>query len=226
MNLNEKITFYREKKGLTKSQLAREIDVSPAYITMIENGTKRPSPNILIRLSRVFNLNPIDLDENLSQDELDSYYKKIESLKFLFEYGNKEISPGLFDEERISRILNSFGKHYINEDTYEGKLFTFYDLIYSIRDNTRAYYDNISETLTSVGTYNVKRILPKEDLDFLVDILKIVRTLNNTIIKASDFSPEKIKPTTDKLIKLLISKNKKNTTNGDINNLNNINEED
>ena len=38
--LKEKIKYYREKKNISKSELARQIGVSPAYITKLEMEIK------------------------------------------------------------------------------------------------------------------------------------------------------------------------------------------
>ena len=48
MDIKERIKFYREKRNISKSELARQIGVSPSYITMLENGDKKiPSMEIL-----------------------------------------------------------------------------------------------------------------------------------------------------------------------------------
>ena len=41
MRLSEKIKLYRKKNKMTKSELARLINVSPSYITKLENGEKQ-----------------------------------------------------------------------------------------------------------------------------------------------------------------------------------------
>lgn len=221
MNLNEKITFYREKNGLTKSQLAREINVSPAYITMIENGAKKPSPNVIIRLSRVFNLNPMDLDETLPSTELESFSKEMEKMRRFLEQIYKLDDDNAFDEEAISKILNRFGKHYINKESYEYKLFSFYNLIYNIRDDSDAYYGNISELFISVGSDNFKKILPMEDLDFLIGILRIVRNIKKDALEKSLFPNKKIKSSVNSLVKFVISENEKKISNTNLDSYNN-----
>ena len=51
-DLGIKIKNIREEKKITKSELARLIDVSPAYITMLENGKKQnPSRAILDKIA-------------------------------------------------------------------------------------------------------------------------------------------------------------------------------
>lgn len=81
-NMKEKIKFYREKLNMSKSELARQIGVSPSYITMLENGDKsNPSMEILLKISKVLN---IDITELSYID--DSIYK------ILSDYRAKEIN--------------------------------------------------------------------------------------------------------------------------------------
>lgn len=55
--LKDIIKFYREKNKISKSKLAREIGVSPSYITMLENGEKKnPSLEIKIRIARTLGI--------------------------------------------------------------------------------------------------------------------------------------------------------------------------
>ncbi|HAT4163188.1 TPA: helix-turn-helix domain-containing protein [Clostridium perfringens] len=72
MNLNEKITYFRMMHGLNKSQLAKKLNVSPAYITMIENGKKNPSSELILKIASLFNISPTDIDENFPIDKFKS----------------------------------------------------------------------------------------------------------------------------------------------------------
>lgn len=59
-NLKEIIKSSRENKKMSKSELARNINVSPSYITMLENGEKtNPSLEILTKISSVLDI-PLD----------------------------------------------------------------------------------------------------------------------------------------------------------------------
>lgn len=52
MTIGERIKKYREKKKISKSELARMINVSPSYITMLENGSKtNPSEDVIFKIS-------------------------------------------------------------------------------------------------------------------------------------------------------------------------------
>ena len=59
MNLNKKITLYREQANMSKSELARLIGVSPSYITKLENGEKaNPSLEIKIKIANALEIPP------------------------------------------------------------------------------------------------------------------------------------------------------------------------
>jgi Predicted transcriptional regulators len=58
--LKDKIKYYRELKKITKSELSRNLGVSPSYVTMLENGDKKnPSLEILTKISAVLDV-PLD----------------------------------------------------------------------------------------------------------------------------------------------------------------------
>lgn len=70
--LKDIIKYYRERNNITKSELSRKIGVSPSYITMLENGEKaNPSFEILVKLSRVFNISYTELieDTDIEKDQ-------------------------------------------------------------------------------------------------------------------------------------------------------------
>lgn len=74
--LAETIKHYRENANLSKSELARRLHVSPAYITMLEKGEKtNPSGNVIFSLSDILNIPYSELpileyqqDKNLADD--------------------------------------------------------------------------------------------------------------------------------------------------------------
>lgn len=43
----KQITQAREKLGLNKTQLAKELRVAPSHISMLEAGIKNPSPMLI-----------------------------------------------------------------------------------------------------------------------------------------------------------------------------------
>lgn len=51
----EAVTWARERSGLTKTDVARELGVAVSLISQIESGTRNATPAMLIKLARVFN---------------------------------------------------------------------------------------------------------------------------------------------------------------------------
>lgn len=61
-SISQKIKSLREEYPMSKSELARKISVSPAYITMLENGKKdNPSYEILLKISNALECSISDL---------------------------------------------------------------------------------------------------------------------------------------------------------------------
>nr|UVN03563.1 MAG: helix-turn-helix domain protein [Bacteriophage sp.] len=64
MKLSEKIKLYRKKNKMTKSELARLINVSPSYITKLENGEKEnPSLEVKIKIANVLGCSVSELGD-------------------------------------------------------------------------------------------------------------------------------------------------------------------
>ena len=51
-----KIRRMRHAQGLTQAQLAERLGISPAYLNLLENGRRRLTPDLLIRLARIFTI--------------------------------------------------------------------------------------------------------------------------------------------------------------------------
>lgn len=57
-NLNHEpaaVTWAREKSGLTRQQVAEQLDCAPSLITEIEQGTRNLTPARLIKLAEILN---------------------------------------------------------------------------------------------------------------------------------------------------------------------------
>ncbi|MDB2123843.1 MULTISPECIES: helix-turn-helix domain-containing protein [Clostridium] len=113
MELKDKIKYYREKKKISKNKLAQEIDVSPSYITRLENGDKKnPSLEIKVKLAKALNIQVTDLDPNIPiWEEFDAMRytdKLVKEMKEIEESNKikKEIlENGDLDDNKIKWIL-------------------------------------------------------------------------------------------------------------------------
>lgn len=77
-SIGDKIKYYREKSNISKSQLAQLIDVSSAYVTMLENGKKKnPSFALINKVAKVLD---VPLRELLTDKETNKAYDKATAL--------------------------------------------------------------------------------------------------------------------------------------------------
>ncbi len=79
-NLGIKIKTLREKNKISKSELARLINISPAYVTMLENGLKKnPSIDILKKIATVLE---VPLSELINDMKYGGTYKLNKDIDF------------------------------------------------------------------------------------------------------------------------------------------------
>lgn len=57
----EKLKEFRENKGLTYKQVADQVGISKEYYWMIENGKRRLSYDLSVKIAKVFNKTPDDI---------------------------------------------------------------------------------------------------------------------------------------------------------------------
>lgn len=75
--LGKKLKIARAKKSLKQLQLAKEIGVSPNYISLIENGQKIPSLKIIGRIAEALSVSTSSLlAEDPIMDDLKSLSEK------------------------------------------------------------------------------------------------------------------------------------------------------
>lgn len=67
-NYGEKIKSYRMKLGLTQSQVAAEMEVTPGYISNVENGRTAMSLRFLIYYAKLMGITLDELVGNLEPD--------------------------------------------------------------------------------------------------------------------------------------------------------------
>lgn len=213
MNIHEKITKYRELKGLNKSQLAREIDVSPAYITMIENGTKTPSDELLIRLAFTLGVEPTKLDSNFPVDKFENVLTTINSL-----------NKSNLDDDIVAKIIVKTIKNYMEPNEYRTKLFNLYKNLEELK-NGSITYDDIDEKIISIGLDNLKKSLKSDDLELLIISTQILILLKKFVNSDNINSQTLYKNTLEIILNSIIALNipKDKTLNLNLNLINDYN---
>ena len=54
-DMYEWLHILRDQKALTQKQIAQKVNISRPYYTSIENGKRRPSPQVAISIATVLN---------------------------------------------------------------------------------------------------------------------------------------------------------------------------
>lgn len=61
MQIGERIKSIREFHGVTQAKLAEQINVTPSFISRIENGSSMPSIDYIRSISKALNVPPQDI---------------------------------------------------------------------------------------------------------------------------------------------------------------------
>lgn len=189
MNLNEKITFYRKQKGINKSQLAREIGVSPTYITLIEKGTNTPSIELIYKIAYSLGISPSELSPSLKGTDTSfflansDYLKKLKDIYYtLFDLQFKRnimLNGKDIDDIILSTGINSYKSAFTDDDLktiYKALKITHY-----LREHLYDYIelmDDDSEEFT-IGD----RLYSSPELSNLVNSLLPNELSNNTSVR-------------------------------------------
>jgi transcriptional regulator with XRE-family HTH domain len=119
-DLKIKLKYYREKQNMSKSELARKIGVSPAYITKLENGEKtNPSISVLMRICTALGITSSDLQPSTEAFDVGS------NLNRLAEKDIKTLNIGLVED---SSALLSIAEYKTNIDKYWKSVVEWYPL--------------------------------------------------------------------------------------------------
>ena len=93
IELGKYLKTVREQLGYSTYDVNKLCDISPSYLSLVENGKRRPSAIILKKLAPIYNLNYLDLYEkagyiDLIKDEKKDKYVTAEQWLDIDELGN------------------------------------------------------------------------------------------------------------------------------------------
>jgi transcriptional regulator with XRE-family HTH domain len=151
----EKIRYYREKANMSKSELARQLYVSPAYVTMLEKGDKtNPSFNLIFKISEVLNIPYSELpiiefqqDKNLA----DSVEEETRKIKNRIKYNSKNSKIRKATKNNMNSVL-------ISNKFVQNSL--LYNYVLSILIS-KYYTDSIEELINKLKFDNVEQLAAK-----------------------------------------------------------------
>ena len=104
----KRIAELREIKGIKKSELAKLIGVSAAYITQLENGKKNnPSLDLINKIANVLNCSTSDLidNNNIQVATMDFKVEEILKDKYIVEIDITENRVHISDNKAINVTL-------------------------------------------------------------------------------------------------------------------------
>lgn len=81
MTVNEKLKFYRELKGLSRTELGEIIGLSADRIQKYENGARTPKHGLLCKFANALDINVKKLEVSFSNDQL---FEVLYDLKYFY----------------------------------------------------------------------------------------------------------------------------------------------
>ena len=116
MALYHGFRFYRQRCGLPQKVAAEKLNITPVTLCFYESGKTEPNIEILIKMSKLYNVSIDDLvqfkpTQNQSPDmqeyksvlsEMLKYNEKMRGVSFLDEKSKKELDE---DIERLKKLL-------------------------------------------------------------------------------------------------------------------------
>lgn len=91
----------RENKGDTLSKVAKKLDITTNYLSLIERGQRKPSEVVMYGLSNHFNLNPIEIFSLYGSVPTDQLERLISSPSLVKILSNLSADDRFTDEEKL-----------------------------------------------------------------------------------------------------------------------------
>lgn len=173
--LGEYLKKIRKSKDLSLRQVDYKSDVSFSHLSMIENGSRKPSPLTLKELAKIYNLDYIDLYEKAGYLDLAEKerlgIKKSSSSAVVLIYGTipagipMECIEDIIDTEEIPSEMLKGGKQYfglkIKGDSMEPDYLDGDVIIFQKQDNCENGDDCVVMVNGNDGTF--KRVFKNEN---------------------------------------------------------------
>lgn len=123
IKLGNYLKSIREQLEYSTHDVNKLCDISQSYISLMENGKRKPSPTILKKLASIYNLDYLDLYEkagyiDLAENEKLKVKEEKNSSAIVFVYGTipagipMECIEDIIDTEEVSQDMLKGGKQY------------------------------------------------------------------------------------------------------------------
>ncbi|MGB9802847.1 MAG: helix-turn-helix domain-containing protein [Desulfofundulus sp.] len=131
MSLGQKIRDFRKERGITLTELANQLKISPSYLSAVEREIRKPSIPMLKRISEALNVSVSYLvgstDDTVTGEKLrfmrESRGLSIQDLaeiselppSLLEKFENGQAAPDLEDLKRLSEALNVTIRYFLDQ---------------------------------------------------------------------------------------------------------------
>lgn len=138
MGLGQKIRDFRKERGITLSNLAEQLEISPSYLSAVERGVRKPSIPMLKRISEALNVSVTYLlsesDDEATAEKLrfirESRGLSIEDLAEISEipvaslekFERGQAVPDLEDLKKLSEALNVNLRYFLEQSDQANSL--------------------------------------------------------------------------------------------------------
>jgi transcriptional regulator with XRE-family HTH domain len=110
MSISKNILLIREKKGITRNELARKLGLTPATITRYEKGDRQPSLDILTQIAEALSVDIVELLEVEKLSLPEKVYVNTKSGTLTHDLGAQEIKSRI-PKQDIWESLMDLQKH-------------------------------------------------------------------------------------------------------------------
>ncbi|OAT86129.1 helix-turn-helix domain-containing protein [Desulfotomaculum copahuensis] len=138
VNPGQKIRDFRKERGITLTELARQLEISPSYLSAVEREIRKPSIPMLSKISEAINL-PLnylvgDADDTVSGEKLrfmrESRGLSLDDLAEISEipaatlekFESGQAVPDLDDLKKLSEALNVTIRYFLEKADHTGSL--------------------------------------------------------------------------------------------------------
>lgn len=182
VEIKDRIIELRLSKDLTQSELAKELEISPSSIGMYEQGRRKPSFELLEKISDYFN---VDMDYLMGRSDIKNKYQLEIKNKTMNANTGKEKLKEIKNEKISEQQLINTISNYLNENSKvtlsEIKRGNKVDII-NLDKNIIATYDVELITKAYEEKY-IKQQFSLEDIDEIVSRYKIPEELKGVTRK-------------------------------------------